>query len=137
MSYFLRKLSLCFAAGAVGGVVNSLALWAAGAYGLTAALGVRLAPHLTPAWLYPRVVWGGLWGLLLMLPLARASWLGRGLLISLGPSLVQLLYLFPERLQAGMLGLKLGTPTPLVVLIGNAVWGLAAVLWLRGADRSL
>jgi hypothetical protein len=137
MVSFLRKLSLAFAAGAVGGLVNSLALWLAGAYGVTAALHVRLAPHLTPAWLYPRVVWGGLWGLLLLLPLARSAVLARALIISLGPSIVQLFYLFPTHLQAGFMGLKLGSLTPLVVVVLNAVWGLAAVLWLRSTDRSL
>lgn len=137
MSNLLRKISLVFAAGAVGGLVNGLALWLAGAHGVTAALHVRLAPHLTPAWLYPRVVWGGLWGLLLLLPLARSTVVTRALVISLGPTIVQLLYVFPTRLHAGFLGLKLGSLTPLVVVVLNAVWGLAAVLWLRSSDRSL
>ena len=63
----LRNLALSYAAGSAGGVANSLMVWLCGASGITAAFGVAIAPPLTPAWLYPRVVWGGLWGLLFLL----------------------------------------------------------------------
>ena len=129
-----RQLSLVFAAGAVGAVANSVALWAAGTSGLTHALGVRIAPALTPEWLYPRVVWGGLWGLLFLLPLASQRWVAQGLALSLFPSLVQLFVFFP-RAGADALGTKLGALTPLVVLAANAVWGLAASAWLRATGR--
>ena len=55
------KISLVFAAGCLGGLVNSLAVWLSGLYGLTATLGVKIAPQLSAAWLYPRIVWGGIW----------------------------------------------------------------------------
>ena len=58
--------SICFAGGVFGGLVNSVFLWMAGAYGWTAALDVALAPQWTLAWLYPRLIWGGLWGLLFL-----------------------------------------------------------------------
>ena len=136
MSRWLQKLSLYFAAGSLGGFVNSLAVWLSGVYGISAALDVAIAPRLTPGWLYPRVVWGGLWGLLFLLPLVKTRFVLRGLILSLGPSLVQLGYIYPNILHQGMLGLKLGTLTPLLVLLFNAVWGVAAALWLRMADRS-
>jgi len=129
-----RDLSLSFAAGALGGLVNSLALWAVGQLGLTAALGVKIAPALTPAWLYPRLVWGGLWGFLLLLPfLRRGSIFWAGLLASLAPSAVQLFYIFPQVAKKGVAGLELGLMTPLVVIAVNAVWGWAAAAWLRAA----
>jgi hypothetical protein len=130
-----RRLSLVFAAGAVGAVANGLALWAAGASGLTAALGVRIEPSLSAAWLAPRVVWGGLWGLLFLLPLASQRWVAQGLALSLLPSLVQLFVIFPQHTSAGVLGLGLGAATPLVVLAANAVWGLAASGWLHVTGR--
>jgi hypothetical protein len=130
-----RQLSLVLAAGAVGALANSAALWAAGSSGLTHALGVRIAPTLTPEWLYPRIVWGGLWGLLFLLPLASQRWVAQGLALSLFPTLVQLFVIFPQRTPAGTLGLELGTLTPLVVLAANAVWGLAASAWLRATGR--
>jgi hypothetical protein len=128
-----RQLSLVFAAGAVGAVANSVALWAAGTSGLTYALGVRIAPTLTPEWLYPRIVWGGLWGLLFLLPLASQRWIAQGLALSLLPTLVQLFLVFPA--SAGTLGTGLGTLTPVVVLAANAVWGLSASAWLRTTGK--
>jgi len=121
------------AAGAVGALANSVALWAAGSSGLTHALGVRIAPSLTPEWLYPRIVWGALWGLLFLLPLASQRWVAQGLALSLFPTLFQLFVVFPS--SVGVLGTELGTLTPLVVLAANAVWGLAAAGWLHTTGR--
>jgi hypothetical protein len=76
-------------------------------------------------------VWGGIWGFLLLLPIPRAPiWL-RGILLSLGPTLVQLLIIFPIRLNKGLMGLELGQLTPLFVFIYNAIWGICAVSWAR------
>lgn len=122
------SLSVFFAAGALGGLACSLFAWSLGELGVARALGVALTPELSPAWLYPRIVWGGLWGGLLVAPLASGRWLLRGLLLSLGPSLVQLLVVFPAR-GAGAFGLGLGMATPLVVLAVNAVWGVVASWW--------
>jgi hypothetical protein len=133
MRGFTRSASLAFAAGAAGGLACSVALWAAGDLGATRALGVSLAPSLSAAWLYPRIVWGGLWGGLFLLPLAASGWVRRGLLLSLAPTLAQLLVVFPLRTRHGLFGLELGLLTPLVVAAANAVWGVTASGWLRSA----
>lgn len=130
----MRNASLAFSAGCFGGLLNSLAAWALGTAGITAALGVAMAPELTPAWLYPRIVWGGLWGFLFLLTVPKAPWAVRGLVFSLGPSLVMLFVVFPAKTAAGMLGLGLGAATPAIVLVLNAVWGLSAA-WLYRATR--
>ena len=127
---------MTFAAGSFGGLVNSLVLWLVGLYGITAALGVALAPALTPAWLYPRLVWGGIWGFLFLSPVPRLRWWVRGLVFSLGPSAVQMFVVFPERTPHGMLGLGLGALTPVFVLALNAIWGLAAAFALRVMGRA-
>ena len=44
MRQFLDRAAMSFAAGAFGALVNSLAVWAAGVYRLTARLGVGIAP---------------------------------------------------------------------------------------------
>lgn len=127
-----RELSLTFAAGALGGLVNSIFLWAAGQLALTAALGVKIAPALTPGYLYPRLVWGGIWGFLFLLPfLRRGSVFWSGFLASLGPTAVQLFIVFPNVAHKGVAGLELGLLTPVVVIVVNAVWGVAAAAWLR------
>jgi hypothetical protein len=135
MRQFLDRTAMSFAAGAFGALVNSLAVWAAGVYRLTARLGVGIAPALTPNWLYPRIVWGGLWGFLFLLPLQGRWWL-RGILLSLAPSAFQLLYVFPQEAGEGVLGLRLGTLTPAFVLATNALWGLAAGWLLRTTGRA-
>ena len=136
MNRLLRRASIYFAAGAAGGLANGLCVWFLGSTGVTAALGVSIAPALTPAMLYHRVVWGGIWGLAFLLPLAVSSAVLRGALYSLGPTFVQLFIVFPEKAHKGMMGLELGTLTPLFVVFFNAVWGISAMLWLMAAKES-
>ncbi|UCE35383.1 MAG: hypothetical protein JSV55_00170 [Deltaproteobacteria bacterium] len=130
-----KNISMVFAAGCLGGLVNSLAVWIFGDLGINAVLGVRIAPALTPQWLYPRIIWGGIWGLLFLLPLMRSRILSRGIIFSLGPTLVQLLVVFPLKAGKGYMGLDLGTLTPLLVFIFNAIWGIATAIWLRWTSR--
>ena len=66
-----------------------------------------------------------------MLPILRSSLLARGLLFSLGPSLVMFLVIFPMKAKKGMFGLNLGSMTPVLVLFYNAIWGVTAAIWLR------
>jgi hypothetical protein len=128
---FMKDLSLTFAAGVLGGLANSLAVWLFGALGLNQLLGVALAPNLTPAWLYPRLVWGGLWGWLFLFSLPKLTYPSRGILLSLGPSLVQIFVVFPLKAHKGIGGIELGYLTPLLVLFFNAVWGLVTAIWLK------
>ena len=130
----LRRIGLTFFAGALGGVVNSLFVWGFGELGLNAKAGVNLAPPLTKEWLYPRIVWGGLWGFLFLLPIAARSPFAKGILLSIAPTLVQLLIIFPQG-RGGMLGFQLGPLTPLLVIFFNAVWGITAAFFLNQAGQ--
>ena len=129
-----REASLAFAAGAFGALVNSVAVWAAGEYGLTGRFGVRIAPDFTPAWLYPRLVWGGLWGFLFLLPMFPGSWWKRGAVLGLAPAAAQLLYFAPQG-KAGMLSMNLGTLAPAFIILFNVIWGMAAAFWLERVAR--
>jgi hypothetical protein len=131
MRTFAKRMTLLFAAGCLGGLASSVAVWSFDAYGIIRALGVRLAPNLSAGWLYPRLIWGGLWGLLFLLPVLRNSPVKRGLLLSLGPTLVQLFVVFPYGANQGMMGMGLGALTPLFVFVFNAVWGIVAAIWIR------
>lgn len=137
MSATLRNLSIAFAAGAVGGLANSVAVWLVGLAGITTAVGVAIAPHLSAGWLYPRIVWGGLWGFLFLLKFPRSGPIIRGLVFSLAPSLFLLLYFYPGMEGKGWLGISLGALTPVFVLFYNAVWGVTAALWLRALRSNL
>lgn len=137
----IRQLSLYLTAGAIAALVNSLVVWTAGATGLTAALGAKIAPTLTAPWLYERLIWGAIWGLLFFFPVSRAVGIKhklvyRGLLISLGPTLAQLLFFFPWK-GKGLLGLQLGVTVPLFVILFNAVWGLVASGWIVAANGNV
>ena len=141
MEVFLRRISLLFSAGIVGGLINSVALWALGSFGVTAMMGIKLAPKLTPMWLYPRMVWGGIWGLTYFLavgPLkSRRHWARKGLWISLLPTAFQLLVVYPYMTSHAWLGLDLGQLTPLFIFAYNLTWGLCTgvfcrIFWGRG-----
>lgn len=124
-----RNLSVCFAVGCFGGLCYALGLWAMGQYGFTQWLGVDLAPRLSNTYLYQRIVWGGLCGLLFLLPW-RNAWLLRGALLSLVPAGLMLLYLLPQRgYDYG--AFMLGHLTPVVIILACAIGGIAASGLLR------
>ena len=136
MNNLLEKVSIVFAGGCLGGLVNSLAVWIFGLFGITALLGVTIAPQLTAPWLYPRIVWGGIWGALFLLPVLQKRFVLKGLMYSLGPTIVQLFVVFPFKAHQGILGLEKGALTPLFVIVFNAIWGITAALWLKWAQKS-
>lgn len=131
----LRKLMVVYAGGAAGGLANSIVVWLFVQYKVTDQLSVNIHPAFTPAWLYPRLVWGGIWGVLFLLPYRNRSVIIRGLLYSLGPSLLQLLYIFPFKQQVGWFGVQLGEWTFLYVLFFNAIWGLVAAVFIVVASE--
>jgi hypothetical protein len=136
MRLSIKNISLTFAAGCVGGLANMFVVWGFGFWGISQSLGVKIAPHLTVHWLYNRLVWGGLWGFLFLVPWEKVPLPIRGVIYSLGPSLVQLFIVFPLKAHQGMLGLQLGSLTPPLVLFFNAVWGLVTAFWLyRTTER--
>ena len=76
----IRKVSGAFTGGAIGGLVDSIAIWLLGKIGITGLLGVTMRPDFTAPWLYRRMVWGGIWMLLLLLPLWQNRTVLRGCL---------------------------------------------------------
>lgn len=121
-------------AGAFGALANSLTVYGFGALGLHQALGFAMAPPLTAFFFLNRMFWGGLWGLVFALPIEDERPYLKGLLLSVGPSVVMCLLVFPMK-GGGFLGLAKGPGAPFFVLFHNAVWGLAAawlLLRLRG-----
>ena len=127
----VKEWSLAYAAGAVGGLANGLAIWLFGLVGINQLLGVALAPQLTTPLIYNKLVWGGIWGFIFLLPFPRLTYPSRGLIYSLGPSLVQILIVFPLVAHKGVGGIELGYLTPLLVLFYNAVWGIVTGIWLQ------
>jgi hypothetical protein len=131
MNKIIRNVLLVFAAGCAGGLANSIIVWLFGHFGISGALGVKIAPHLSPLWLYPRIVWGGIWGILFLLPVLRNKTISKAFIFSLGPTLVQLFIVFPFKAHKGMMGLELGALTPILVLFFNFVWGIKTACLLK------
>ena len=127
----MKKLLIYFSAGCLGALANSLAVWLFGDLGITSSLGVSLAPSLSAGWLYPRIVWGGLWGLLFILPMLQSSLFLKGTILSLIPTAVQLFVVFPYVAHKGMAGVELGLFTPLFVLFFNWIWGIVTAVTIK------
>ena len=129
----MRKAFIYFAAGCIGALANSLVVWQFGAHGITSSFGVSIAPYLSADWFYPRIVWGGLWGLLFLLPMLQSKAVLRGTVLSLFPTAFQLFFVFPMMAHKGIGGLDLGLWTPLFVLFFNWVWGVVTALSIKFA----
>jgi hypothetical protein len=136
----LHLLAVCFCAGLLGALISGLLLWLAGHFGIFALAGIHLTPKLQPSWFYPRLVWGGLWGLVYFMavdsPGGRGRWARRGMWVSILPTAFELLVAFPYLQGHGLLGQQLGRLTPLAVFLGNLAWGFctgvfARLLWGR------
>lgn len=126
----MKKLLLFFAAGCLGALINSITVWLFGDLGITASFGVKIAPSLTANYLYPRIVWGGIWGVLFILPMLQSKLLLKGTVLSLIPTAVQLIVIFPQA-HKGIAGLDLGLYTPLFVLFFNWLWGIVTAITIK------
>lgn len=127
----MKKFLIFFAAGCLGALANSITVWLVGDLGIPSSFGVSIAPSLTPRFLYPRIVWGGIWGLLFVLPMLQSKLLLKGTVLSLFPTAVQLFVIFPFIADKGIAGVKLGLYTPLFVLLYNWVWGVVTALTIK------
>jgi len=127
----MKKLYIYFSAGCLGALANSVAVWLFGYLGITSSVGVSIAPSISPNWLYPRIVWGGIWGMLFILPMLNSKLLLKGAILSLFPTAVQLFVVFPFKAHKGFAGIELGLLTPLFVSFYDWVWGFVTALTIR------
>jgi hypothetical protein len=126
----IRKISGAFTGGAIGGLVDSINIWVLSHIGITSLLGVSMKPEFAAPWLYQRMVWSGIWMLLLLLPFYKNRVILRGCLFSLLPSAMMLFMVFPG-MGKGFLGLGFGTMTPILVVGLNFIYGIIAAFWYK------
>ncbi|MGE0735327.1 MAG: hypothetical protein AB7G15_12155 [Alphaproteobacteria bacterium] len=132
---FLRNLSVALVGGAIGGGATTLFIWLLGALGVPAMLGMTAPPvEITKGFIYRTLVWGGIWGAVLMLPVLRRQWFWRGVLLSLLPTAALFFYFFPRQ-QLGMFGMNAGIGLPIMALVANFLWGIVAALWFYAAAQ--
>jgi len=129
----LRKVSCAFTGGALGGLLDSFNIWAMGVVGISDLIGIGMKPEFTAPWVYQRMIWGGLWMLLLLLPVLRQRIAIRGMLFSLLPSAMMLFVVLPS-MGKGMFGLGFGTLMPVVVVALNFLYGIVASYWYAKAS---
>jgi hypothetical protein len=134
MKDFIRAVSVPFTGGVVGGLANASALWAV----VTLAIrwkGYGFVPDFPPNWVHARILWGGIWGLLFLMPGGRKRPVLRGLVISVAPSVCQLLAVYPLQIPPGLFGMVLNKFTPVGVVCFNLVWGIVASVWCQKGGR--
>ncbi|MEC9369401.1 MAG: hypothetical protein VX871_12000 [Pseudomonadota bacterium] len=120
----LASAAAYYAAASIGGLAVALTIYFLGAVGVPAALGVSIAPPLTLPWLYKLIVWGGLWGLIFLLPLPITPLWLKCLLLTLAPVLAALVVFGPMG-GTKMFWLDKGALAPLYIYLVNIPWGLA------------
>ncbi|HEY5673694.1 MAG TPA: hypothetical protein VIR78_08315 [Malonomonas sp.] len=135
MSKNSALFAVCFVAGLLGSLGHSLFVWACGEWGLTAFIGVKIAPALKLSWLYPQLIIGGLWGLgyffTVSVPRLRRHWIRKGIWYSLLPSAYSLFYALPYLQNQDLGGLNLGMLTPLFIIVANLLWGVLTGFFTR------
>ena len=127
----MKNALIVFAAGCLGALIQCLVMWLFSRYGIAHSLNVNLHGSIAPVWLYPRIVWGGMWGFLFLLPILSSSVFARSFVIALIPAGVQLFVIYPFYEGKGVAGLSLGLLTPFLVLFFYWVWALAATITLK------
>ena len=130
MEQILIRASVYFSAGTLGGLANALIIWLFGIIGIPKAMRVSISPQFSPSYLYPKLVWGGIWGAVFFIPSLPTNIYFCALVVSLGPTMVQLLWVFPFKANKGVGGIKLGILTPIFVIFYNFIWGLAALYFI-------
>ena len=135
MNRTLALMSVCFCAGLLGALCSSTVAWLFGGWGIPDLLGVRMTPDFTKQWLYPQLVWGGIWGLAYFFTVgarsSRRHWVRKAFLISLLPSAFHLFIVFPYWTRHGILGFGLGQFTVIFIVVYNLVWGFCTGVFSR------
>ena len=125
-------ISVCFCAGMLSALAGFGLVSAWDLAGLPDLSAYNVRPLLAPGGFYPRLIWGGLWGLLFFFTIGsvqtRKRWIQKGLLISLLPTLYYLIFTLPDQISY-VQGFSLVSPAIVIVL--NLIWGVFTGLFSR------
>jgi hypothetical protein len=134
MNNIYARLSLAVAAGAVGAILQTIIIVLLSELSIFQVLGMPFKIPFTLPYLYQRITWGGIWGVLFVIPLLpnTRNWI-RGLVFAAVPALASLLFFLPFHDDMGWFGLKMGVLWPVVVVGFALLWGFIAGSWLDRA----
>ncbi len=126
----IQRVTICFAAGVIGGLAVVLFGRILFELGLSAKFGVKAPIPLNPPYIYRPLFWGGLWGIPFGL-FIKTAWKRLylfGLLYFLAPVLA-LYTIFLPMAGAGYFGLRQGGPMFAVyLLLVNLPYGIITAL---------
>lgn len=123
----VNKLCIAYAAGTIGALANAAFIAVIAMMGINVIFDMVAFSSLSFGWLFPRMIWGGIFALFLLAPTLGKRWIVRGLLVSIVPTIIAI-YAMPV-LQGGMTeALKLEITLMILVItyLFNCVWGLVA-----------
>ena len=134
----LKDASIAFAAGALGAFIIMVLFWLETINGITAFFKIDVAvktwQELLPD-LYRIITWGGLWGLLLLLPIMKNRYLARGVLFGSIATLVEYFYFAPQA-GLGYFAIEQGYMMPVNIFLLNLLWGIIAASWYQAFHGS-
>lgn len=128
---FLRTPALLYASGTLGAFVASFLLIFLSSSQLLNAVGITLAPSFTLAYLAPKLVWGGLWGFLFLVPIPFRFSIFGIFFMALLPAFFQLFVVYPQWEHAGWLGIRHGWAMPFLTYFYWLVWAFFTSLSMR------
>lgn len=128
-----RKISAAYTAGVFAAFLCCCIIWLLGHTGLTSMMDINIKPKFSLGWLYPRLFWGGIASIVLLIPFLKTRPLIRGIVFSLIPSTVLLLKVFPET-GGGFMGMRLGSLTPLFIILLGFLYGITASSWHKACE---
>ena len=124
----MKKLPVVFSGGALGGFIEILTYYTFSLAGITAKFGMPGVTVWKPEMVYRPVVWGGLWGITFLIPFLDDLYILKGIVFSLLPTLAAWFIFIPSKTPANM---RPGLKGLLLILILNAIWGIATVLMIK------
>ena len=122
MNESMKRWFYAYGCGSLAALFAHVLVWLCWRADMFRRLGSALSPGAMPAWLYAHVVWGGLAGLLFLVPAGPPKTVPRGLTFALIPALLFLIFECPYG-RWGTRGSH-GWATPLLVYGVFAVWGM-------------
>ena len=119
---FFRGVTLGFGAGVFGGCVLFAVAYLFNRLQVPQLLGFQPLTRPFPAGLYQLLVWGGIWGVLVALPILNRMWWLKGILIGLLATAAIAFYFNPAFANAPPVRIAYAA-------VLNAIWGIAAAWW--------
>lgn len=130
MNDLMKKILLCFIAGCLGGIAVNVVNIILALVNIPHYIGVDLSQDSSIIALYMDLLWGGLWGILFLIPILENLLFVKGVLLSLIPTLFQLFVVLPKLYGVNILGLEFSILLPLYIFLLNGIWGIFAALFL-------